>query len=194
MPITQARFRDLLEEYERTITSVNARLRAAEEINASRSLTDRDRFELLYNEVLLLSSLPRTYAIVERRDLNRNWKRNQSAAAKQERTRRAKGIAPRGKPTDTDWLPHESYQGRFPSTDDYESFDRDARFAPETASMPTPTRAVQTSEYDIHLCQHELGLANKPTEEQYAKWCEARSRPEKRDLRDVFGKGEGDLQ
>ena len=191
MPITQDRLRDLLEEYERTIVAVTARLKAATEINALRSLTDHDKFELLYNEVLLLSNLPRTYAIVERRDLNRNWKRNQSAAAKQERARRAKGIAPRGKPTDTDWVPHETYQGRFPSGDDYESFDHDAQFAPEQ-KRPSPnananSAAAGSNEYDIYLCQHELGLADKPTETQYAKWRQDKLTPEKRNLSNVFG-------
>jgi hypothetical protein len=187
MPITQDRLRDLLEEHERTLQSIDARLNTADRLHANQSLTAADKFEMLHSDITLLRSLSRTFAIVERRWLNANWKKNQRSAAKQERARRLAGVAPRGKPTDSDWLPHESYSGLAPSADDYDRFDRDPAFAPSTAPASGQHVAPANSEYDIYACQYELGLADKPSEQQLAAWRTKRAQPEKRDLSDVFG-------
>jgi len=188
MPITQDRLRDLLEEHERTLQAIDSLLRATDSLGANRSLQADEKFTMLISEISLLRSLSRTYAIVERRWLNANWKKNQRSAAKQERARRLAGVTPRGRPSDSDWMPQESYHGLAPSGDDYVHFDHNAAFAPDKARMK-PLQA--SDEYDIYRCQHELGLADKPTAEQLAKWREERSRPEERDLSNVFGKEEG---
>ncbi len=173
MPITQERLRDLLEEHETWINALSAFRTNADSIYNNPALAASDKLEMLYGETLLLRDLSRTYAIVERRDLNRNWKLNQRLAAKQQRKRRAAGIVPRGMATETDWVPHEA------------SFD-EAAYAAHNADPANQANS------EIAQCMTEMGLSEPPSPSMLENWRTNRAGPRKITSENLWGASEGE--
>jgi hypothetical protein len=186
MSITQERIRDLLEEYENLINAVQACLRRAGDLIGRETLTAADKADMLWNELCTLKAIPRYHAMVERRDLNRNWKRNQRQADKARQKRRERGIPERSRnATDTDWLPRGlGVSEQFIEDDGYDAFNADPRFAPTNpASATRPSDADDnrkpsqlTPEQEVYLCMHEMGLAEKPTADQLTFWKEMKAK------------------
>jgi hypothetical protein len=184
MPITQQRLRDLLEEHEACLRAIDALRTNAEGHYRNKMLDATDRVEMLYAETLLLADVPRLYAKLERRDLDRNWKKNQKLAAKQERKRRAKGIAPRGQPTDTDWVPHTQAPQPEPVVFTDEDEAAYAAFNAQGAA-PLDDEAAQ--------CMRELGLTEPPSPSLLESWREGRNGP-RQVPRNPWGEGEGEVE
>jgi hypothetical protein len=195
MPITQSRLRDLLEEYETTISAIQLALRRARGIMESETLSGVQKADLLFGELAPLGALPRMLALVERRDLNRSWKRNQRQADIAARKRRERGVPERGKPTDSDWLPRAHFGEQYIADDGYDAWEREEAAKGPAMAPPavSPDQVAKLhaddakpralpAEYDIFLCQHELGLADQPTEAQLAQWREKRRQRERSEL------------
>ncbi len=176
MPVTQDRLRDLLTEYKRYLDAFGQLIQGAV-TREDAGFDARTKYLNIVAELENIRAIQHPRFTIEWDLLNRNWKRNQRQAEIQRNKRARLGVVPR--------RPHEGIAGDYIprgilslSPDQMREEEEYARFNAGLEGGETlPVRKseeVVTDQTEMQLiqCQFELGLANKPTEEQFTAWKE----------------------
>lgn len=174
MPITQSRLKDLLEEHEAWIAALDRFYTWFIDVKNAKT-NPENKLDLLESELAGLRALSRTYAIVERRWIKANWKRNERLALRQTSKRRLKGMKPQLGTNDT------APSNQLVIDREYEEFNAGIGAYSTGANEPDNgeylafnTGNLPANETEAEQCKRELQLKELPSEALLENWREMR--------------------